>query len=129
MLPICMPPKFSCYCACSLCSSTHTRMFFNHVSMNYVNAALSTSFFEVQILFPRDRVALVAVSSIFCASCRYVDSVSGLIHYYHGMSHFLWVIHLRFVRCIQVRSKDSQVKTQLVLWIFILCYYVVTLSP
>ena len=30
------------------------------------------------------------------------------------------MIHPRFVRCIQIRSKGSQVKTQLVLWIFIL---------
>ena len=32
----------------------------------------------------------------------------------------LYVVHPRCVRCIQIRSKDSQVKTQLVLWIFIL---------
>jgi len=32
----------------------------------------------------------------------------------------LYVIHPRRVRCIQIRSKDSQVKTQLVLWIFTL---------
>jgi hypothetical protein len=32
----------------------------------------------------------------------------------------LYVIHPRCVRCIQVKSKDSQVKTQLVLWIFVL---------
>jgi len=34
--------------------------------------------------------------------------------------NILQVIHRRCVRCIEVRSKDSQVKTQLVLWIFIL---------
>ena len=28
------------------------------------------------------------------------------------------MIHPRFVRCIQIRSENSQVKTQLVLWIF-----------
>ena len=33
------------------------------------------------------------------------------------------MIHPRCVRCIQVRSKDSRVKTQLVLWIFILLFY------
>jgi len=32
----------------------------------------------------------------------------------------LSAIHPRCVRWVQVRSKDSQVKTQLVLWIFIL---------
>jgi len=32
----------------------------------------------------------------------------------------LYVIHLRCVQCLQISSKDSQVKTQLVLWIFIL---------
>ena len=32
----------------------------------------------------------------------------------------LYVIHPRCVRCMQIKSEDSQVKTQLVLWIFIL---------
>jgi hypothetical protein len=33
---------------------------------------------------------------------------------------FLYVIHPRCFRCMQISSKDSQLKTQLVLWIFIL---------
>jgi hypothetical protein len=37
-----------------------------------------------------------------------------------SLSNLLQVIHPCCVQCIQVRSKDSHVKTQLVLWIFII---------
>ena len=84
VLPICMPPKLSWGCTCSYSSSSYARMCFYHVSMNCMVAALSTSFFEAQILFPRDRVALVAVFLIFCGSCRNVDTVNGLIRYYRA---------------------------------------------
>lgn len=87
VLSICLPPKFIWGCACSHSSSPYTRMCFYHISMNYVYAALSTLFFEVQLLFPRDRVASVAVFSIFCGCSRNVDSVSGLIHYYRVTLH------------------------------------------
>jgi len=49
----------------------------------------------------------------------FVDIVTA-VGIYQNIPLNLQVIHPRFVPCIQVRSKDLQVKTQLVLWIFIL---------